>query len=50
MVLDMDEDARQRSPLDLLDEFYEKQNGQPMGEAQRTFAQGLIEKIWGDET
>lgn len=49
MVLDMEEDTRQRSPLDLLDEFYEKQNGQPMGEAQRAFAQGLMEKIWEDE-
>lgn len=43
------EDVRRKSPLELLDEFYEKQNGQPMGEAQRAFAQSLIEEIWEGE-
>lgn len=43
------EEARQRSPLELLDEFYEKQNGQPMGAAQREFAKKLMEDIWEDE-
>ncbi|MGN8890854.1 exonuclease SbcCD subunit D [Dysosmobacter sp. HCP28S3_G4] len=42
-------DARQKSPLEMLEEFYEKQNGQPMGEAQRDFAQNLIEDIWEGE-
>lgn len=42
-------DARQKSPLELLDEFYEKQNGQFMGDAQRNFAQNLIEDIWEGE-
>ncbi|MDO4515888.1 MAG: exonuclease SbcCD subunit D [Bacillota bacterium] len=36
----------QKSPLELLEVFYEQQNGQPMGEEQRAFAQGLIETIW----
>ncbi len=43
------EDVRRKSPLELLDEFYAAQNGQPMGEAQRAFAQGLIEEIWEGE-
>ena len=42
-------DARQKSPLEMLEEFYEKQNGQPMGDAQRDFAQNLIEDIWEGE-
>ena len=33
----------------LLEEFYEKQNGQPMQETQRSFALGLMEEIWEDE-
>ena len=49
MILDAAEDAQRRSPLELLEEFYEKQNGQPMGEAQRGFAQSLIERIWEGE-
>lgn len=48
--IDRTESTRQQSPLELLDEFYEKQNGQPMGEPQREFAKELMEKIWGDET
>ena len=43
------ERVEQRSPLDLLEEFYEKQNNQPMGAEQRQFAKELIEKIWGAE-
>lgn len=43
------EDAVQKSPLELLDDFYEQQNGQPMGEAQRALAQRLIEEIWEGE-
>lgn len=39
----------QKSPLELLDAFYEKQNGQPMGSSQRDFARRLIEQIWEDE-
>lgn len=43
------EQASQKSPLELLEEFYEKQNGQPMDEAQRAFAQTMIESIWEGE-
>lgn len=43
------EDMEQKSPLDLLDELYEKQNNQPMSEEQRDFAQQLIAEIWEEE-
>lgn len=39
-------DVEQRSPLDLLEEFYEKQNGQPMGEEQQAFSRIWMERIW----
>lgn len=45
IILEGAED-QQRSPLELLEEFYEKQNGQPMGEEQRAFAKSLMERIW----
>ena len=44
--LDGAEDAENRSPLELLEEFYEKQNGQPMGGEQRDFAREWMERIW----
>ena len=47
-ALDGEEETRRRSPLELLEEFYEKQNGQPMGEAQRVFARERMEHIWED--
>lgn len=47
--LDGAEDPEQASPLELLDRFYALQNGQPMGEEQRAFAQQLMESIWEDE-
>lgn len=48
--LDSVGDARWKDPLELLEEFYEKQNGQPMGEEQRVFARELMERVWeGDE-
>lgn len=43
------EDIQRQSPLELLDKFYEKQNGQAMGESQRKFAKELMEEIWEDE-
>ncbi len=49
IVLDAAGDARPRAPLELLEEFYEKQNGQPMRDEQRAFARDLIEKIWEGE-
>jgi len=40
------EDVKQRSPMDLFEEFFEKQNNQKMNDKQRTFTSELIEKIW----
>lgn len=42
-------EAERRSPLELLEEFYEKQNGQPMEEEQRAFARGMMERIWEED-
>ena len=41
--------SRQKTPLELFDELYEAQNGQPLGEEQRQFLQALIEDIWEDK-
>lgn len=40
------QDVQQKSPLELLEEFYQQQNGQPMGQEQQAFARGLMEQIW----
>ena len=40
------EGAEHRSPLELLEEFYQQQNGQPMGQEQHAFAQTWMERIW----
>ena len=48
-ALESAQDVRQKSPLALLEEFYEKQNGQPMGEEQRALAADLMEEIWEGE-
>jgi len=47
----MDEEGagERKPPLEQLNEFYEKQNGQPMGEVQYAFAKKLIEEIWEGE-
>ena len=42
-------DIRQKSPLELLESFYTRQNGHPMSEEQHLFAQNLMETIWEDE-
>lgn len=38
--------AHRQPPVELFDELYGKQNGQPMSDEQRAFAAELIEKIW----
>lgn len=40
------DEVEQRKPIDLLQEFYDLQNNQPMNEDQIAFASALIEKIW----
>lgn len=47
--LDGAEDVRRRTPPELLAEFYEQQNGQPMGEEQEAFAREWMERIWEEE-
>ena len=42
-------DIDNKSPLELLDELYEKQNNQPMSSVQRELAAGLIDSIWGGD-
>lgn len=42
-------ESERRSPLELLEAFYEGQNGQAMGDAQRQFARELMEQIWEGE-
>lgn len=48
-VIDSTADVETKSPLELFDELYEKQNGQHLNEKQTDFLNGLIEKIWGDK-
>ena len=43
------ENVEQKTPLQLFEELYEMQNGQPMSEEQRTFSAGIIETIWRGE-
>lgn len=40
------EEMERKTPLMLLEEFYEQQNGLPMNEEQQQFAQKMIENIW----
>ena len=41
--------AHRRSPLELLSDFYETQNNQPMSQAQLDYAAGLMAGIWEEE-
>lgn len=38
--------ADRKTPAELFEEFYEKQNGTPMSEEQREYVAALIEDIW----
>ena len=44
-VIDTAADVQKKSHLELFDELYERQNGQPMSQVQRAFLQELIETI-----
>ena len=39
-------DIREKSPMELFDEFYEKQNGRAMLEEQRDYVLGVMEKVF----
>ena len=41
------ERVEEKSPLELFEEFYEKQNNQPLSSEQHEFITGLIGDIWG---
>ena len=45
-VADGAENVIRKSPLELFEELYRKQNNQPMSERQRSFTLELIESIW----
>lgn len=47
--IDKSDDPHRKSPLQLLDEFYTKQNGQPLSDTARDFAKHLMEEIWEDK-
>ena len=42
-------EVEEKSPMELLREFYELQNNQPMTEEQEEIARGMMEEIWEDE-
>jgi exonuclease SbcD len=42
------ENVETKSPLQLFEELYERQNNQPMSEVQCVFAAALIERVWGE--
>lgn len=48
-ALNATEDLERKTPLELFNEFYEKQNGSPLSEEQKRFSAELIEKIWEEE-
>ena len=49
-IIDGAADAERRTPLDLLEELFEKQNGHPLSDDQRALSNSLISKIWDEET
>ena len=46
MTLDEINNIEEKSPMELFDEFYEKQNGQTMDEEQSSFIKECISSIW----
>lgn len=43
------EDVEKKTPMQLLKEFYEHQNNQPLTEEQEILMQEIMEKVWEDE-
>lgn len=39
-------DIDNKTPIELFEEFYEKQNNQPLSDTQKNFVVGLMESIW----
>lgn len=42
-------EVEEKSPMELLKEFYELQNNQPMTDEQEEISRGMMEEIWEDE-
>ena len=47
--LDAPENQERKSPLQLFEELYERQNNQPMSEQERSFARDLIKSVWEEK-
>ncbi|MBQ6876849.1 MAG: exonuclease SbcCD subunit D [Oscillospiraceae bacterium] len=47
-IVDKAENIKRKSPIELFEELYEKQNNQSMSDEQRAFSLQLIESIWED--
>lgn len=43
------EEVRQRTPMELFEEFYELQNNQEISDCQKEYLQTLIQKVWRNE-
>lgn len=48
-VIESEADEREKEPIEVLGELYEKQNGRPMTELQSSVAEKLIDAIWEGE-
>lgn len=48
-VVESEADEREKEPIEVLGELYEKQNGRPMTELQSAVAEKLIDSIWEGE-
>ena len=46
-VIDNLEQAVERRPLELVQEFYEKLNNRPLNDSQTKLMESMIEDIWG---
>lgn len=44
--MDAEERIEEKSPMELLSAFYEKQNGAPMSPEQKTYSAGIIKELW----
>jgi exonuclease SbcD len=49
LSVDTDYKAEEKSPLEMFEQLYQKQNNQPMSQEQSDFVSGLIEKLWRDK-
>lgn len=47
--LEPEKEESEGTPIDIFEEFYEKQNGRELDEEQRGWIKSLADKIWGEE-